>query len=371
MGGIAMKVLVISNYNEGHASRPEAEAFIKLHGMGIEVVICSSSQSSQIERFRSTGMRVIPFSPEKKNSKEAIVKIRDELIREKYDVLHCFNSVASSNGIRAAKSLPVKLALYRGYTGNIHWWDPFAYQKYLHPRVDGVWCISDSTKRLIDHQRWFGPSIARKILKGHDLRWYDSIAPSDLSLIGIKPESFVVACSANIRRMKGLKYLLRAMYVIPPDADIHLLLMGSGMDKPAFKKLIEQCPNKRKIHVLGYRSDNLSITKSCDIFALASIYGEATTKSVIEAMCLKTTPVVTNIPGNRELVIHQKNGLVVPPKNHKALADSIMRLYVDRAEWRRLAEAARMHIESAFSLDQTAVELKTFYEDLIAGKIVG
>lgn len=59
------------------------------------------------------------------------------------------------------------------------------------------------------------------------------------------------------------------------------------------------------------------MVKASDAFVLSSLYGEATTKAVIEAMSLGICPLITDIPGNKGLVIHEECGLVFLQKIQK------------------------------------------------------
>ena len=132
-----------------------------------------------VEKFKSAGIRVVDFHPEKKLDKKEIKRIREELIRTRPDILHLFNSKAIINGIQAAKNLPVKVFLYRGYTGNIHWYDPTAWFKYLHPRVDKIWCIAPSIEKHIRRQLFFKKGKPFTIHKGHHPDWYKNIRAID------------------------------------------------------------------------------------------------------------------------------------------------------------------------------------------------
>ena len=152
---MALKVLVISNYRETVSVRPEAELFIGLQHKGLEVTIMTYGDAEYTHKFKAAGIKVIDFHPEQKLNRKEIAFIRKELKRGAYDILHLFNSKAIINGLQAAKKLPVKVVLYRGYTGNIHWYDPTAYFKYLHPRVDAIFCIAKSIEDYIRRQSIF------------------------------------------------------------------------------------------------------------------------------------------------------------------------------------------------------------------------
>lgn len=154
-----------------------------------------------------------------------------------HDILLLYNSKAIINGLKAAKDLPVKIILYRGYTGNINWWDPTAYAKFLNPRVDKIICNAKAIQELLEKQLFFPKGKAVTINKGHDLSWYEGVETMDIHKeFDIPKDAFVITCVANARRMKGMKYLTKAMDYIPIDKPIHLLLVGSGLDSPDIMK---------------------------------------------------------------------------------------------------------------------------------------
>ncbi|NPA44382.1 MAG: glycosyltransferase family 4 protein [Chlorobi bacterium] len=359
-----VKILVISNYTDTHTMRPEAEAFIKLKKVGFEITIMTKSGSYYFNKFKEEGINVIDFQPKKKNDKSEIKIIRDELLKGSYDIMHLFNNKAIVNGIAAAKKLPVKVVIYRGYTGNVNWWDPTAYTKVLHPRVDKITCLTDSVKNSIAKNLFFDKSKLITINKGHDVNWYNDIKVANLQELGIPKDAFVVVNVANARRMKGTKYLLKSTYYLPKDANIHFLIVGRGRDTKKHIKIAENSPNKDKIHFLGFRKDALSIVKASNVFALSSIKGEAITKSVIEAMCIETTPVITDISGNVGLVINKESGMVVPMKNPKAMADAILYLYNNQEDCVQYGKNARKHIDKNFNIERTVKEASEFFNSI-------
>ncbi len=359
-----VKILVISDYSDTHTMRPEAEAFIKLKKVGFEITVMTSSGSYYFNKFKEEGIRVIDFLPKKKNDKNEIKIIRDELLKSNYDIMHLFNNKAIVNGIAATKKLPVKVVIYRGYTGNVNWWDPIAYTKVLHPRVDKITCLTDSVKSSIGKNLFFDKNKLITINKGHDVNWYNDIEAANLQELGIPKDAFVVVNVANARRMKGTKYLLKSTYYLSKEANIHFLIVGQGRDTKKHIKIAENSPNKEKIHFLGFRKDALSIVKASNVFALSSIKGEAITKSVIEAMCIETTPVITDISGNVGLVINKESGMVVPMKNPKAMADAILYLYNNQEDCVQYGKNARKHIDKNFNIERTVKEATEFFNSI-------
>ncbi len=364
---MGIKVLVISDYREYHTTRPEASIFIGLAGFGFQIQIMTYKESKLVEEFEAAGIEVIDFHPEKKLDKSEIRRIRDAIIKEKIDIVHLFNSKAIINGIQAAKGLPVKVVLYRGYAGNIHWYDPTAYFKFLHPRVDMIFCNSKGVEEVIQRQLFFDKRKTITINKGHNLEWYKEYDPYNIrEELGIPSNAFLLISVSYNRKMKGIIYLLKAINLLPKDLPIHLLLVGTDMDNKESLDEVNQGDRKDKVHFMGFRKDVLKIVSGCDVFVLPSIYGESITKAVIEAMSLGIAPIITDIPGNIELVINEESGLITESKNSKALSEAILRLYEDRKFCKELGENAKLRIENHLNYKQTILKTKKLYEDLLS-----
>lgn len=360
-----LKILVISNYRTTITVRPEAEIFIGLQKRGHSVTIMTYGDSAYCENFRAAGIRLIDFHPEKKMDKKEIAFIRKELLDGAYNILHLFNGVSMVNGIQAAKGIPVKVLLYRGFQGHIHWYDPSIYFKFLHPRVDAIMCNSQGVTEHIEKARVFIKPKLFTVNKGHRLEWYEDVeayTPEDLDL---DPNAFYAACIANNRKMKGMPYLLQSFAHLPEDANIHLLILGNGMDNPENLKIIESLPHPERIHIMGWRPDGLRIVKMVDTFLLASLYGESITKSVMEGMSVGTPAIITQIPGNRELIEDGVSGYQVPIKNPEAMADALMKMYTHREETQKMGLAAKERIRTRFNSEQTILGYEASYQELV------
>ncbi len=360
-----IKVLVISNYNQFHAVRPEAEIFLGLKQLGFDIHIMTFGNSEYARRFRKAGITVINWHPKKKLNKKEIRFIRAWLIRERYDILQLFNSTAILNGIQAAHGLPVKVVLYRGAVSNIHWWDPFAYLKYLHPRVDRIVCNSAGTEELFHRQLFFNKHKTIVINKGHNTDWYQGILAKDLrSDFGIPEEATVFISVANHQHAKGIPFLLRTINQLPPDLPFHLVLVGRDLDTLKHRNILTDGPNSDRVHFAGFREDALQCIAGADVLVLSSLYGESLTKAVIEAMAMKKAPIISKLPGNRELVINGENGIVYPAGDTRALKKAIISLCENRELRIKYGKQAKEHLEVHLNLSRTILEYRDFYVSL-------
>lgn len=359
---------MISNYRSTVSVRPEAEIFIGLAKLGFEIEIMTFGDASYVAHFRSAGIKVIDFHPVRKFDAAAVKLIRKRLTEGRHDILHMFNSKAYFNGMKASKGLPVKIVMYRGTQANIHWYDVALYTKYFHKRVDKVVCNSRAVEDEFNKQSM----TDRKnrfvtINKGHRPEWYADVAPANLSEFKKGPDTFVLTCVANARRVKGVKYLLGAMARIDPRSDISLLLVGRGLDTAEFKAAARKSGHGDRIFFTGFRKDALSLIQASDAFVMPSIGAESLTKAVVEAMHLRTAPVITNIPGNKPLVEHGQTGLAVPPKNPEALADAIRALYEKRTWCEEIGQNAAASVAKILHSQRTVEEYAAFYKDLAVG----
>lgn len=364
-----IKVLVISNYDDNYnAVRPEGELFIGLQQAGVEVEVMTFGHAPYAARFREAGIRVIDFHPIRKFDRVAVQLIRDELVEGQHDIMHLFNNRAIITGLQAAWNLPVKVVTYRGYTGNIHWYDPSCYLTHLNPRVDKITCLADSIKELFHRQLFFKKSKAVTVNKGHRLSWYEGVQAADLSEFKLPPNAVTASIVANARKMKGIPYLMEATKLLPPDAPIHFLLIGRNMDAPEVMKILETSPYKDRVHFPGFRRDVLELVKACDFSILPSIFGEATPKGALEAMFLGNPTIITSIAGNRGMAIDGETGLVVPPRDPAALAKAIEKLAFDASLRAEMGKKGQAHIASFLSVERSVKEMKKVYEGLVADR---
>lgn len=88
------------------------------------------------------------------------------------------------------------------------------------------------------------------------------------------------------------------------------------------------------VEYLGTTSDVRPFIEAAHVCVLPS-YGEGMPRSVLEAMAMGRAVLTTDVPGCRETVIPERNGLIVPARDPGALAEAMLRL-IDEAD--RLAE---------------------------------
>ncbi|MEL6142592.1 MAG: glycosyltransferase [Bacteroidota bacterium] len=361
-------VLIVSSFQHSlHAVRPEGRLFVGLvrdHGWRVSLMTQDGSPYTDV--MKQAGVHIIDFHPKKKFQSLAVKRIREELETGKYDIIHLYNNKAIVNGVKAAKGLPVKVATYRGYSGNVSWWDPMAYQMHLSPRVDLITCVSPAVKEVFDRVPFFRPSKAVVVGKGHDPKWYADVDSINLqSEFGILSKHLVVAIIANARRMKGLNYLTKALQKLDGTLPLHFLFIGRGLDTQANKQAIAKSPFAKQVTFAGFRDDALRLLKAADISLLPSVKGEGLSKVLLESMFLGRPTIMTSIGGNRHLGIDGQTALIVPPRDPAALAQALTCLATNEPLRKKLGPAGRAFVEQHFSAVASARELDAVYRRVI------
>lgn len=115
---------------------------------------------------------------------------------------------------------------------------------------------------------------------------------------------------------------------------------------------------------LGHIDDMPALFRSVDVVVLPS-YREGLPKGLIEAAACALPLVTTDVPGCREVVTDDVDGLLVPVKNAKALAHAIARLHDDPDLRTRLGAAARAKALAEFDESVVIERTMAVYTELL------
>jgi glycosyltransferase involved in cell wall biosynthesis len=94
--------------------------------------------------------------------------------------------------------------------------------------------------------------------------------------------------------------------------------------------------------------------------------GDGVPKSLLEAAAFGRPLIATDLPGCREIVIHEKTGLLVPVDDPGALAAAILRLVRSPAQRVRYGVAARRLVDERFAADLVGQATVALYRGLLA-----
>ncbi len=102
----------------------------------------------------------------------------------------------------------------------------------------------------------------------------------------------------------------------------------SGNPACVDREVVDRWVSDGVLEYLGEQSDVRPALAAADVVVLPS-YREGVPRSLLEAMAMGKPIVTTDVPGCRDTVYDGINGLLVPPRDERALAAAMMQLCVD------------------------------------------
>ena len=169
---------------------------------------------------------------------------------------------------------------------------------------------------------------------------------------GRKPNT--VLCVGRFDRLKGFDYVLRAAAeLLRRGLDLEVEIVGDGDQAGALKSLAQESGLAGRVRFPGWlpfrgvqeamRTATILVHPSADI-------GDAVPTVIKEAAALGLPVIGTSVAGIPELLDQGRCGILVPPRDVKALSVAMERLLKDEALRHRYAADARAYAEKKFAL---------------------
>jgi glycosyltransferase involved in cell wall biosynthesis len=179
----------------------------------------------------------------------------------------------------------------------------------------------------------------------------------------------VVMLVARMLRDKGIEEFVQAARSLKA-AGIEARFVLVGVSDPGNPTAIsdEQLQGWHREGVVecwGYRRDVDAVLRQAHVICLPS-YREGLPTALIEAAASARAIVATDVPGCRDVVRHEDNGLLVPPRDATALSNALQRLIEDPRTRRRMAERGRQIAEAEFGVERIVARTLNVYKTLLA-----
>jgi glycosyltransferase involved in cell wall biosynthesis len=160
--------------------------------------------------------------------------------------------------------------------------------------------------------------------------------------------------TGRLHQDKGLLDLVDAWrIVVRSHPHARLWLVGEGPLREQLYQCISDLDLRRNVLLPGVFDDVSGLLAAANLFVLPS-YQEGMSISLLEAMAAQLACVASDIPGNRQLIVDQRHGLLVPPRRPDELAQAILALIANPLRCRQLGAAAARQVTENFSVAQAA-----------------
>jgi glycosyltransferase involved in cell wall biosynthesis len=189
--------------------------------------------------------------------------------------------------------------------------------------------------------------------------------PQDLDTAIVEDQYILFLGRLALR--KGVDTLLEAMSRIKPNGHVQLVIAGSGDEREAIERMVDQLNMRQRVRLVG-RVEGAAkayLLQNARCTVMPSRGWEAFPLVVLESYAAGRPVVGTAIAGLEDLIEHEHNGLLVKPDSPVDLAAALTRVLEDDAWLNRASAAARQSTEG-YGWDSIARRHVELYARLIA-----
>lgn len=341
--------------------------------------------NAYVNKLRNIGVNVILLSRnalvygnilirKMRNWYRLVYKLRKELKyllnENRIDLVVINNTIYDSKDILdVCNKLQIPVIVYeRGYT-NYH---PSDIQ--LSKRIYASIAVSYAIKSNMEKQKYYAD--IRVIydgisVNGHNNN-FETKSCADIKVsIGIPIDSIIIGIIGNIREWKGQEYFVKAFLSLGEKfCNMYGLVIGGyGPEDVEYvdyvKNIAKESEVGRRLIFLGFRDDVPDLLKIMDVFVHTSIMPEPFGMVLLEAMSHRVPVIATNFGGPIETLENGNCGILVPPRNAKAIMDGVEKYLNDPLFRKEIVNRAYKRVENEFDLLRTVKSVDDLFQEII------
>jgi glycosyltransferase involved in cell wall biosynthesis len=316
----------------------------------------------ELRRRAAEGLELLPFAPRTEMDLSAAWRLSRAIKVLRPDIVHAHDphAVAMAALALSMSTQPKRAPLVAArrvdfrLKGN-------ALSRWKYDQVDLFVCASEAIRRilLVD-----GVSEARTVTvhEGIDLERVTAAPEAPLhDELWLPHGSPVVGNVAALVPHKGQRHLIdAAALVVRKMPDARFVIAGEGELRESLEHHVKHLHLEKHVFLPGFRTDILSLHKAFDVFVMSSIT-EGLGTSLLDAMACGKPVVATTAGGIPEVVQDGATGFLVPPRDHHAMADALIKLLGDVQLRKRMGDAGLALVKAKFSAERMVQETLRAY----------
>jgi glycosyltransferase involved in cell wall biosynthesis len=338
-------------------------AALGLQQRGHRVFISGKNQSLFIIKAQQTGLSTKIFDIKGEFSPIITWKIKQYLQKNQVDVLLCNFTKDLRVGGLAGRLAGIPLVLARH--GLVLCDKKWKYRITLKYLADGILTNSQAIKDIYLSYGWFDESFIKVIHNGVEIISKPASMNFNIQWTGKK----IILAAGRLTIQKGFAYLIEAADMLKQKrSDFHLIIAGEGTLYQKLAQQIEDSNLSEYITLKGYIDDMTPYLHHCDLVVLSSLY-EGMPNIVLEAMAAGKVVVATDVHGVKELVQHEKTGLIVPSKDPRALMQAINHLLDTPGKRDAYGKQGLQRVQNYFTMNRMVQNLETYLREHVHKRI--
>jgi L-malate glycosyltransferase len=246
-----------------------------------------------------------------------------------------------------------------------------ALSRWKYRQVDCFICASEFIRRML-----IGDGVnegrAVTVHEGIDLERVAAAPVADLhGEFWLPRDSPIVGNVAALVPHKGQRHLIdAAALVVQKVPDVRFIIAGEGELRESLERQIKDLALEKHVLLAGFRPDALSVHKGFDIFVMSSVT-EGLGTSLLDAMACGRPIVATTAGGIPEVVVDNQTGILVPPRDHEALARALVALLRDERAQEVMGTEGLLRVRERFTAERMVHETLAIYRRVAEHAPVG
>ena len=337
----------------------------------VEPVCLSFTDGEMIRRLTQMGIVCHVINSQKPFD----IKVQSQIVKliheEHIQLVHAHGSRAASNVLYSVRKSHLPLV----YT--VHGWsfhDDQSFfvkklrgwsEKFICHYADQVICVSESNMNT--GREVFGLNNAIVIENGINLDKFnpDSSFKNLREEFGFSESDFVVGFIARCTKQKNpLAYLSALEKVHSTNSSVKGLFVGEGDMDEEVDAFIREHQMSDYLYRSPFRTDVPDLLSCIDVYCLPSLW-EGLSIALLEAMAMRKAIIATPTDGTKEVIEHQKNGLIVPFDDVPAFAKAIGVFYENKVMKEECANQAWKFVTERFNAKRVAESVSTIYSEIM------
>jgi len=367
---MSMRVVqIIPTLDRAGAEKQMVYLACGLKNRGIDVHVCVLTRDGPYrENLERAGISITLIGKRGKIDLGALRRLQRVLAELRPDVVQTWLFAANVYGRLAARraGVPHLIACERCVDLWKSWWH-FWMDRRLARITDRI-IVNSSGVRGFYVQHGIPEEKIKVIPNGIMIPQPEMVSrEAMLAELGLPRDARLIGLVGRLWPQKGVRDAIWAADLLKRiRSDVHLLIIGDGPEREALIRYRNNIEIQDRVHFLGHRDDVLRLMPHFDALWNTSRY-EGQSNAILEAMALKVPVVASDIPGNRDLVVHEVTGFLVPlgPHLRAGIARFTKKILEDSELGRRLGEAAHERVLGEFSVERMVSEYEKTYHELL------
>jgi glycosyltransferase involved in cell wall biosynthesis len=302
------------------------------------------------------------------------LRAHKDLIRVRKPSLVYANTLVNSSAILAAHECGVPCVWHvretlKAFGGEMH--PPLGGEREIARRLalaDRTVYVSEGLRQQVNPQSATSTSfVVPNAVTDDYFEPAPSMAPKFGS--GAMPKRIAIGLPGTLRPIKGHEEFLDVFAAICKDLpEAHLYITGS-VDHAFGQRVVRKTESlnlSQHVTFLGHRTDMRSFYDQCDFICVPSRQ-EPFGRIAIEAMARGKPVIASAIGGLKEIISHEKDGILIPIGDNEAFARAVVSLAEDPVLRDEIASAAHNTARTSFAhaklSDQLAQVIKNIFID--------